>query len=94
MPEMKSPMAILLLRGYEETKEEIWDSLPELEHHEENLDAYLRSLGPVYAARDELRARIAELRGPAALPKRARDRSAKQERVARCPRCSGSEIQA
>jgi hypothetical protein len=53
---------------------------------ERRVDAVLRSLGPQYDDRRKLRERIAELRGPAELP-RPRYRTDKQARVSECPRC-------
>lgn len=62
------------------------DDLHMLEHAEEDLSRHLRDVGPLYGVRNDLRARIAELRGKPTLP-RARDRSEVQSRVSTCPRC-------
>lgn len=64
------------------------DALDPLVEAERLVDAYLRRQGAHYDYRRRLRERIAELRGPAELPKR-RFRTDRQARVAACPRCGG-----
>lgn len=68
------------------TGEVLPDDLDTLVEAERRVDRFLRSLGPHYGFRRALRERIAELRGPAGLP-RPRYRTAKQARVSECPRC-------
>lgn len=68
------------------TGEVLSDDLGTLVEAERRVDAFLRSLGPHYGYRRALRERIAELRGPAELP-RPRYRTDKQARVSECPRC-------
>lgn len=68
------------------TGEVLPDDLDSLVEAERLVDAFLRGLGPHYDYRRRLRERIADLRGPADLPKR-RFRTDKQQRVAACPRC-------
>lgn len=68
------------------TGEVLADELETLVSMERRVDSFLRHLSPHYEFRRELRERIAELRGPAELP-RARWRSDRQSRVAACPRC-------
>lgn len=65
------------------------DNLPALEAEEAKIDTLCRGAGPLFEYRRALRVRIAELRGPAELP-RPRFRSDKQSRVASCPRCGDS----
>ncbi len=62
------------------------DRLDDLAVAEREVDETLRALGPLYDFRRQLRERIAELRGPAELP-RPRFRTDRQQRVAECPRC-------
>jgi hypothetical protein len=62
------------------------DDLDTLVRAEAIVDRYLRGLASQYAFRRALRERIAELRGPAELP-RPRYRTDKQQRVSECPRC-------
>lgn len=64
----------------------VLEEMASLERAEADVDAYLRSLSPLYEFRRQLRSRIAELRGPAALPPRHR-RTKTQAAVADCPRC-------
>lgn len=72
------------------TGEVLPDDLDTLAAAEATVDGYLRSLRPHYAFRGDLRARIAELRGIAVLP-RPRWRTPKQHKVACCPRCGHGE---
>lgn len=62
------------------------DDLATLERTERQVDRYLRRQSQHYAFRRALRERIAELRGPAALP-RPRYRTETQHSVGRCARC-------
>lgn len=62
------------------------DNLPTLVSEELRVDTYLRRQSEHYAHRARLRERIAELRGPAQLP-RPRYRTDVQNRVSRCSRC-------
>lgn len=62
------------------------DALDPLVEAERLVDAYLRRQGAHYDYRRRLRERIAELRGPADLPK-PRFQTDRQRRVASCPRC-------
>lgn len=64
------------------------DDLDTLTNLEAHVDKYLRRQNVHYNFRKLLRERIAELRGPAVLP-RPRYRTERQSRVAECPRCSG-----
>lgn len=68
------------------TGEVVPDTLDDLATAEAHVDATLRALIPMYEYRARLRERIAELRGPAELP-RPRFRTDRQQRVADCPRC-------
>lgn len=68
------------------TGELLPDDLEALREMEKRVDRYLRSLHTHYAFRDRLRERMAEVGGPAKLP-RPRWRTDKQQRVADCPRC-------
>lgn len=68
------------------TGEILPDDIKTLQAAEETVDRYLRRLSPHYRFRAELRERIAELQGPALLPK-PRARTDRQARVAACPRC-------
>lgn len=68
------------------TGEVVEDTLDALTVAEKYVDETLRALGPLYDYRRDLRGRIAELRGPAELP-RPRFRTDRQQRVAECPRC-------
>lgn len=68
----------------------IADNLSALEAEEAKIDTLLRGYSPLYEYRNNLRLRMAELRGPAELP-RPRFRSDRQARVAACPRCGGSQ---
>lgn len=86
MKAVETPQAATVLRDYEAAKTEAWDDLDALGRAEESVDLFLRDLGPVYDARRELRVRIAELRGPAELPK-PRWQTDTQRKVAACPRC-------
>lgn len=70
------------------TGEVVEDTLEALDAAERYVDAWLRTIGPFYDFRRDLRGRIAELRGPAELPK-PRWRTDRQQRVAECPRCGG-----
>jgi hypothetical protein len=70
------------------TGEIVPDTLNALTAAERAVDVELRGLRPLYRFRDALQARVAELRGPAVLPVRAR-RTDVQRRVASCPRCGG-----
>ena len=81
-----SPYVQLLLRDFDTVKREHWDEPLILEHTLGNISAFLDGLGELYGARDELKRRVAELRGVPKLPAR-RYRSSTQERVSRCPRC-------
>ncbi len=72
------------------TGEVLDDDLQTLAQAEIWVDRYLRSQSRHYRFRGDLRKRIAELRGPAELPRR-RDRTDKQMKVAECPRC-GEEL--
>lgn len=71
------------------TGEVLPDTLDALTEHERVVDGFLRRLGAHYSYRSRLRERIAELRGPAVLP-RPRHRSDRQAAVAACPRCGAS----
>lgn len=62
------------------------DDLESLVEAEAIVDRYLRRQSPHYAFRRALRERIAELRGPAELP-RPRWQTDRQRRVSECPRC-------
>lgn len=73
------------------TGEVLPDDLAALERTERQVDRYLRRQSQHYAFRRALRERIAELRGPAALPPR-RSQTPHQQRVQDCPRCSGPPI--
>ena len=75
------------------TGEVVEDTLDVLERAEAYVDETLRALGPMYEYRRQLRKRIAELRGPAELP-RPRWRTDRQQRVAECPRCGHHEAAA
>lgn len=68
------------------TGEAVPDNLAVLTRCEAAVDRYLRHQRPHYAFRDALRVRLAELRGPAVLPRPAR-RTDVQRRVDKCPRC-------
>lgn len=68
------------------TGEILADELEVLVEAEKTVDRYLRGLSKHYGFRRALRERIAELRGPAELP-RPRYRTDKQSRVSECPRC-------
>lgn len=71
------------------TGEVLDDDLEVLVDTEQRVDTFLRGLSPHYEFRRQLRERIAELRGPAELPK-ARWRTERQSRVAACPRCGAN----
>lgn len=47
-----------------------------------------QQLGKLYRQRDPILQALAELRGPAVLPK-PRNRTATQQAISRCPRCGG-----
>lgn len=64
------------------------DDLDALVAAERIVDAYLRRQSVHYNFRRRLRERIAELRGPAVLP-RPRHQTDVQKKVHECPRCSG-----
>jgi hypothetical protein len=70
------------------TGEAVPDDIPALAGYEAAVDRYLRHQRVHYAFRDALRVRLAELRGPAVLPRPAR-RTDVQRRVDKCPRCGG-----
>ena len=53
------------------------------------LAAVEEQLAPVFRVRRALREAYAERFETAAMPERRRDRTDTQEKVARCPRCSG-----
>lgn len=72
------------------TGEVLPDDLETLRALEEQVDRYLRRLGPHYGFRDRLRQRIADLQGPSLLPP-PRQRTDRQVRVAACPRCGRKE---
>lgn len=84
-----SPYVQILLRDFDTVCKDHWDDPGQLEHVEGNISAFLDGLGELYGARNVLRARIARLRPTPKLPK-PRNRTATQEKVSRCPRCSGS----
>lgn len=62
------------------------DDLAGLVEMERRVDVYLRRQRRHYAFRGNLRERIAELRGPAVLP-RASHQTDTQKKVDDCPRC-------
>lgn len=62
-------------------------NLAELVAAEKIVDAYLRGQSRHYSFRRRLREQIAELRGPAVLPK-PRYQTETQHKVYDCPRCS------
>ncbi len=68
------------------TGEVLDDDLDVLVEAERLVDRYLRTQSRHYAFRGDLRLRIAELRGPAELP-RPRYRTETQQKVSVCPRC-------
>lgn len=68
------------------TGEVLPDDVGALLEAERLVDRYLRAQARHYAFRGDLRERIAELDGPAVLP-RPRWRSNVQQRVSECPRC-------
>lgn len=72
------------------TGEVMPDELDVLVEAERAVDRYLRAQARHYRFRDELRERIAELRGPAVLP-RPRYRTDRQQRVSVCPRCGAGD---
>lgn len=73
------------------TGEVLPDDLATLRDLEEQVDRFLRRLGPHYGFRGDLRERIAELQGPALLPER-RNRTDKQHAVSACPRCGAKTV--
>lgn len=72
------------------TGEVLTDDLDALVRAEAIVSRYLRTQAKHYRFRADLLKRIAELRGPAELPRR-RFRTDKQMKVAECPRC-GDEL--
>lgn len=67
------------------------DDLPALLDAHEAIDRQLRNYKPLYQYRDELLARIGELRGPVPLPRPSK-RSPTQSRTGMCPGCGRREI--
>lgn len=77
--------------AHPETGVVIEDTLDALLDEHETIDRRLRSLSPLYHFRDQLLARIGELRGPVSLPRASR-RSDVQNRVAQCVACGSRTI--
>lgn len=84
-------MVAVLVIAHPETGVVIEDTLDALLDEHETIDRRLRSLSPLYHFRDQLLARIGELRGPVSLPRASR-RTETQKRVSACPACGRREI--
>jgi len=70
-------------RAMEATAPKVWDD-PVVLH--DLSDRIRTDMGRMYRLLDRIDARVAELRGPADLPRPSR-RTPTQQRVSKCPRC-------
>ena len=86
-PENSSSFGLVYLPARELEVKSAWNTPDELAALDQRIRA---DMGKAYRLLDKINERAAELRGPAVLPKKT-NRTAKQERVSRCPRCGERE---
>jgi hypothetical protein len=77
----------LLRQPWQTRRDTFWNNTDELAKLLKEIEEYLSGVSLFYPMRDEIRARVAELKGEPVLPQDRRRWSQRQWDVANCPNC-------